>query len=159
MKNEPEILIRSATNADCERAQDLVFGVLHEYGLSPDCRETDKDIADIETNYIKRGGIFELLEDSEGNLLGTAGLYPLDDKKIELRKMYFDKSLRGRGLGKLILKRLIEEAKRRGFRQIYLETNSVLKEAIHLYRKFGFEPVEEKHAARCDQAFKLNIQD
>lgn len=157
MENKPEISIRSAANADCGRVQNLVFGVLREYGLSPDCRETDKDIADIETNYIKRGGVFELLEDAEGNLLGTAGLYPLDDKKVELRKMYFDKSLRGRGLGKLVLNRLIGEAKRRGFRQIYLETNSVLKKAIHLYRKFGFEPVEEKRAARCDQGFKLNI--
>ncbi|MBC7909040.1 MAG: GNAT family N-acetyltransferase, partial [Pyrinomonadaceae bacterium] len=72
-------------------------------------------------------------------------------------KMYFDKSLRGKGFGKRTLERMIEEAKLRGFRRIYLETNSVLKEAIGLYKKFGFEPTDEKHAARCDQAYFLKL--
>jgi putative acetyltransferase len=155
--SQQEISTRSATNADCEKVQKLVFGVLAEYGLKPDCSNTDQDITDIEANYLKRGGVFELLEDAAGNLLGTAGLFPIDAETVELRKMYFDKSLRSRGYGKATLQRMIEEAQKRGFRRIYLETNSALKEAIGLYKKFGFQPVDEKHAARCDQAFTLNI--
>jgi putative acetyltransferase len=101
--------------------------------------------------------MFEILEDAEGRLLGTVGLYPIDRDTIELRKMYFDKCLRGKGFGKLTLERMISEARRRGFKRIYLETNSVLKEAIHLYEKFGFVETDEKHAARCDQAYTLDI--
>lgn len=153
MNKDLEISIRSATNADCERIQNLVFGVLREYGLSPDSKETDKDLTDIEANYINRGGLFETLEDAEGNLLGTIGLYPINSEIVELRKMYFDKILRGRGYGKIVLEKMINEARQRGFKQIYLETNSVLKKAIHLYEKFGFKPTDEKHAARCDQAY------
>ena len=62
-----EITIRPATSADCEKVQNLVFGVLREYGLEPDLSGTDKDIADIEANYTKRGGIFELLENEAGD--------------------------------------------------------------------------------------------
>lgn len=157
MNNNFEITIRSATNADCQRIQNLVFTVLGEYNLQSDCQNTDKDITDIQANYIDRGGVFEILEDSAGKLLGTVGLYPVDAETVELRKMYFAKELRGRGHGKFILEKMIDEAANRGFRRIYLETNSVLKEAIHLYEKFGFKPTDEKHAARCDQAFYLEI--
>lgn len=157
MNREAEINIRSASNDDCRRVRKLVFGVLREYGLEPDLNGTDRDIADIEAHYIKRGGVFELIEDAEGNLLGTVGLYPISAETVELRKMYFSKKLRGRGIGKKMLARMIEKARAAGFKKIYLETASVLKEAVRLYEKFGFHPTEEKHTLRCDAAFTLDI--
>jgi ribosomal protein S18 acetylase RimI-like enzyme len=53
---------------------------------------------------------------------------------------------------------MIERAADLGFKRIYLETNTRLKEAIGLYRKFGFIETDEKHAARCDQAFILELE-
>ena len=157
MGENAKVIIRSATNADCERVQTLVFGVLREYGLEPDLTGTDRDIADIETHYIDRGGIFEIIEDENGELLGTVGLYPMTAETVELRKMYFSKKLRGRGFGTRTLQRMIETARARGFKKIYLETASVLREAVHLYEKFGFQPTDEKHTPRCDAAFTLDI--
>jgi putative acetyltransferase len=157
MDKDPAILFREATNADGDKVRKLVFGVLAEYDLQPDPGGTDSDLNDIEKNYARRGGVFEVLEDGEGNLLGTVGLFPIDAETVELRKMYFDKTLRGKGFGKIALERMIEQAKRLGFRRIYLETNSALKEAIGLYVKFGFAPTDETHAARCDQAYILDI--
>ena len=158
MSEDSKITIRPATNADCERVQSLVFGILREYGLEPDLRGTDRDIADIEKHYIKRGGIFELIENENGELLGTVGLYPVTKETVELRKMYFSKKLRGRGFGKKTLQRMIETAREMGFKKIYLETAQVLKEAVHLYEKFGFVPTDEKHTPRCDAAYYLDLQ-
>lgn len=157
LTNDLEINIRPATNDDCINVQNLVFSVLREYDLKPDPEHTDKDISDIETNYLNRGGLFEVLEDKNGRLLGTVGLFPLDDKRIELRKMYFAKELRGRGLGKETLKRMIATAAEKGYEKIVLETASVLKEAIGLYKKFGFIETHDKNAPRCDQSFYLNL--
>jgi putative acetyltransferase len=157
MGEPPEIFIRLASNKDGERVQALVFGVLREYGLEPDPHDTDRDIADIEAHYITRGGTFELLEDAAGNLLGTCGLYPINAETIELRKMYFSKTLRGRGVGGRTLQRMIEKARRLGYRKLYLETASVLKEAVALYEKFGFAPTDEKHTPRCDAAYFLEL--
>lgn len=154
-----EISIRPATNEDGERIQNLVFGVLEEYGLKPDAEKTDKDIADIEANYFNRGGLFEVLEDGRGVLLGTVGLYPIDAETVELRKMYFAKDLRGRGYGKKTLARMIEKSKELDFGKIYLETASVLKEAVGLYERFGFAPTCEKHASRCDKAYILRLSE
>jgi putative acetyltransferase len=153
-----EIFIRSADNKDCANVQNLVFGILREYGLTVETGGTDADIADIEANYLNRGGVFEIVEDANGNLLGTVGLYPLDAETIELRKMYFAPKLRGRGVGKKMLERMIEEARVRGFKRIYLETASILKEAAALYEKYGFQPTTEGiHSKRCDAAYFLEI--
>ena len=153
-----EISIRSATNADCERVKALVFGVLQEYGLESAPNGTDNDLNDLEANYINRGGIFEIIEDADGNLLGTFGLYPIDAETVELRKMYFAKELRGQGFGKRTLQRMIEKSRELGFKKIYLETASVLKEAVYLYEKFGFQPSAETHAPRCDAAYFLELK-
>jgi putative acetyltransferase len=158
MDDRFEIFIRAAANKDCARVQNLVFGVLREYGLTIETGGTDADIADIEANYTKRGGVFEVVEDAEGNLLGTIGLYPLDAQTVELRKMYFAQKLRGRGVGKRMLERMIEKARALGFKRIYLETASVLKQAVALYEKYGFQPTTDgMHSARCDTAYFLEL--
>lgn len=151
------LIVREATNADCNRIQNLVFAVLAEYGLESDPEGTDSDLADIERNYIQRGGVFEIIEDREGRLLGTAALFPVDRETVELRKMYFDKELRGRGWGSRMLQRLIDRSRGLGFKRIYLETASVLTEATRLYEKFGFVQTDETHAARSDRGYVLQL--
>ncbi|HYO92850.1 MAG TPA: GNAT family N-acetyltransferase, partial [Pyrinomonadaceae bacterium] len=112
----------------------------------------------IEDSYFRRGGVFEVIEDAEGNLLGTVGLYPLDGETCELRKMYFAPGLRGRGLGRHMLERTVESARRLGFKTMRLETASVLEKAIRLYTSFGFKPFEVTHkSARCDQTYFLEL--
>jgi GNAT superfamily N-acetyltransferase len=152
------VTFRSATNADCEQIKLLVFTILSEYDLVPEPLGTDSDLNDIEKNYIKNGGIFEVLVDENNEIFGTVGLFPIDKEIIELRKMYFKKELRGLGFGKLTLKRMIETAKSLGYSQIYIETASVLKEAIGLYEKFGFtQTFEGMHSERCDRAYVLVV--
>jgi putative acetyltransferase len=153
-----DVRIRAATNHDAWRIRRLVFATLGEYGLRPDPETTDADLTDIEASYLKSGGLFEVIEDAEGNLLGTVGLYPLDGETCELRKMYFAPRLRGRGLGRQVLERTVTAARRLGFKRMTLETASVLEQAIKLYTRFGFRPYESAHmSARCDQTFFLDL--
>jgi putative acetyltransferase len=158
--NFPNIHLRLASKEDEEKVTALVRDVLAEFGLRIDPDETDADLRDIEKNYMETGGTFELIEDDEGNLLGTVGLYPLDQESCELRKMYFVQRMRGQGLGKYILERAIEQAKNLGFRKIILETASVLQAANHLYLKYGFRPFEKEHLpSRADLAYILDLNE
>jgi putative acetyltransferase len=154
-----ELSIRSATNEDRDQIEELVFGILRSFDLALDREGTDRDLSDIESNYLDRGGVFEVVENRDGKIVGTVGLYPLDETTIELRKMYFDPSIRGRGLGKQLLTKMIEKAKNLGYLRVYLETASVLTRAVHLYESAGFKPVDVKHTPRCDQAYVLELGD
>jgi putative acetyltransferase len=149
---------RSATNSDRPAIEALVFGVLAEYGLVHDPIGVDSDLANIETNYIARGGSFDVLIDDAGAIVGTIGLYPEGHGVCELRKMYLAKEHRGGGRGRALLEHAIARARALGFRRIELETNSRLVEAIRLYTRYGFQAVANTGlAARCDQRYALDL--
>ena len=157
-ENLSHLTVRSANNDDCERVAELVFAVLAEFGLAGDPDTTDADLRDIEANYQQRGGLFEVIEDRQSNLLGSFGLYPINKITCELRKMYFVPAVRGFGLGKYVLERAIASARELGFKQIVLETSSKLIAANRLYAQFGFEPATSDHlASRADQFYKLDL--
>jgi putative acetyltransferase len=72
--------------------------------------------------------------------------------------MYILKSARGRGLGKRLLEDLLAAARRGGFAEVWLETNSTLTVAASLYEKYGFQPVApDDLRPRCDQAYLLRL--
>lgn len=151
--------LRPATNTDCESVKNLVFTVLAEYGLKPDPGSTDADLDDIKQSYLARGGVFYVLEEQNGSIVGSYGLYPTDPGVCELRKMYLRRDYRGKGLGKHLLEDALTRARESGFRRIRLETASVLKEAIALYESYGFIRYRPQHlSARCDQAYILELR-
>ncbi len=150
--------LRAATNADSEQILDLVFGALTEYGLKPDPDGIDTDLKDIEQSYFSRGGGFSVLENPDGRIIATCALYPVDEATCELRKMYIRPEHRGRGYGKRLLEAALSQARQMGFGTMTLETATVLKEAVGLYKSYGFKPYESTHLCwRCDQAYTLEL--
>lgn len=151
---------RVATNRDAVAIQNLVFSVLNSYGLTPDPEGTDRDLNDLEKAYFQSGGYFGVIENPEAQIVGCFGLYPIDSEIAEVRKMYLLPEARGQGLGKESLAQLVNCAKQKGFQRLHLETNQVLKEAIALYLKFGFLPLQgHVHSGRCDQAYYLDLKE
>ncbi len=152
--------LRSATNEDRNLVTKLIFEILNEYGLKTDPEKTDNDLSDIESNYINRNGIFDLLENETGKVVATVGLYNIDSETCELRKMYLLKSERGNGYGKLLLNHALQRARELGYKKVVLETASVLKEAIGLYKKHGFKRYYPEHlSGRCDQGYYLELKE
>ena len=77
----------------------------------------------------------------DNKLVGGCGIYPtkdLPENTCELVKLYLIPAIREKGIGKLLLEYCIAEAKKRGFKNMYLETMPELTSAIPLYEKFGF---------------------
>jgi putative acetyltransferase len=86
-------------------------------------------------------GSFYLVATENNQLLGGAGIFPsagLPDGVAELVKMYLHQQARGRGLGRLLIERCLEAAKKMGYKKIYLETMPELGKAVAVYEKFGF---------------------
>jgi putative acetyltransferase len=83
----------------------------------------------------------------DGEIVGGAGFYPspgLPEDTCELVKMYLLPQARGKGIGQYLLTACIEEAKKKGYRKMYLETMPELKNAIQLYEKNGFRYLDQQ---------------
>ncbi|HSU29086.1 MAG TPA: GNAT family N-acetyltransferase, partial [Chitinophagaceae bacterium] len=61
----------------------------------------------------------------------------------ELVKMYLLPQARGHGLGKILIEKCMSQAKELGFSKIYLESMPELKQAISLYKKYGWQPLDK----------------
>ena len=160
-ENLARLTIRSANNDDCERVTKLVFDVLAEFGLEGDPDTTDADLRDLEANYPQRGGLFEVIEDADANLLGSFGLYPINNTTCELRKMYFLPELRGLGAGATLMARCLEAARGFHFRQCYLETLRGMNAAMRLYERSGFRRIDHPMGATghggCNTFYLLDL--
>lgn len=73
-------------------------------------------------------------------LLGCAALKELDPRHGEVKSMKTSPQHLRKGVAKQLLQHLIEEAKRRGYQRISLETGSMeaFEAAKRLYVQFGF---------------------
>lgn len=153
-----QLTLRQATNQDREAIEALVFGVLAEYDLKPDPSATDSDLQNIELSYPARGGVFDVLTDEAGHVVGSIGLLPVSSSVCELRKMYLAAPARGLGYGRRLLEHALVRARELGFGRVVLETASVLREAVALYERYGFRRYTPEHlATRCDAAYSLDL--
>lgn len=143
-------VLREATNADFESVWSLIASVLAEYRIVADLSTTDADLGDLDGHYAGRGGAFLVLTCGD-EIVGTVALARVTDSIAELCRMYLAPSHRRHGLGRRMLHAAINEAQRRGFSELHLETASVLVEAIALYRSAGFVTLEQPPIGKnCD---------
>jgi putative acetyltransferase len=77
----------------------------------------------------------------KGELMGCGALKELDSRHGEIKSMRTAPAHRGKGAATLMLNHIEEEAKRRGYKRLSLETGSmdVFAPAHRLYARFGFK--------------------
>lgn len=74
-------------------------------------------------------------------LLGVVALKALDDRSGEVKSMHVAQAARGKGAGQDLMAHLIDEARSRGYRTLWLETGNTegFQSALRLYARLGFK--------------------
>ncbi len=121
-----------------------------------------KALDDPEGYIIAKGGyVFMALLDKEP--VGACALIKMNDPlyDFELAKMAVSPKVQGKNIGWQLAQVAIETAKQRGSKRIYLETNSILKPALALYKKLGFVPILSRPSPyeRADVMLELVLDD
>lgn len=146
--------LRKANKGDESEILRVVKSVLSDYGLKTNPDETDKDLSDLENFYFNNNGWFVVIE-NDNEIIGSYGIFKIDEKTCELRKMYLLKDYQGQGLGKLLMDNAIKKAKELGYSVMILESNKLLNKAISMYEKYGFVQYKPSHLSdRCDFAMR-----
>jgi putative acetyltransferase len=150
-----DFTIRPWEVADRQAVAEVIGTVLAEYGLGWEPEGADRDVLEIEKYYLETGGEFWILLNAGGQVIGSAGYHPISRSvgAVEIRKMYLLRAYRGRGLGRYVLGELEKAIKLRGFQEIWIETASVLKEAVQLYENNGYVASSGVETVRCDRVY------
>ena len=111
--------------------------------------EADYKAVDYPQEYIldKGGHIIVALYKNEP--VGVCALYKMNDSiyDYELAKYAVSPKVQGKGIGTLLGQAAIDKVKELGGKKIFLESNRLLKPAIHIYKKLGFKELKEMHPA------------
>lgn len=83
-----------------------------------------------------------LLATSAGRPVAYGGVRAIDPETAEIKRMWVDDAWRGAGLGSRMLRELEALAVRLGHARVVLDTNKTLLEAIAMYERAGYTPIE-----------------
>lgn len=159
--NTPTMQIRLIQEKDNAQIRDIILAVLTEYGcIGPGYASNDSELDNVYQAYLTANSRYWVIEDEKNQaLLGGSGIGPLkgthpDEKIAELLKLYILPQARGKGLGSQLIRQCIKTANELGFETLYLETVPQMKDAIRLYEKVGFKPIEHPlgntgHSQNC----------
>ena len=101
----------------------------------------DQELAALPGDYVPPAGALLIARDADA-AAGCVALRRCDPRSGEMKRMFVRERYRGTGLGRRLAERVIEEARRRKYRRIVLDTMPHLKSAIALYRDLGFLEIE-----------------
>lgn len=144
MKN---IKIRPIQPSDNSAIAAVIRKSLEEYGENkPGTVYTDPTTDALYELFEKTKSCYFVALD-ESKIIGGCGIYPtegLPNGYGELVKLYLHKNYRGTGLGKKLMQKSIDEAKKMGYRALYLESIPALNSAVYLYEKMGFVKLDQR---------------
>ncbi|MBI3410718.1 MAG: GNAT family N-acetyltransferase [Planctomycetes bacterium] len=76
-----------------------------------------------------------------GAAIGCGAVRPLEPGVGEIKRMYVEPQMRGKGVARAILRKLEEAGRNLGFNVIRLETGTLQPEAIRLYETSGYSQI------------------
>lgn len=151
------MVIRQIEHKDNVELAEVIRAILEEHGeAKPGTVYTDPTTDALFELFEQKNSVYWVVEE-DGKILGGCGLFPtkgLSQNCIELVKLYLSSETRGKGIGRRLMEKCLDDAKMMGFNEVYLETIPALSSAVGLYESLGFvkldEPLGDSGHFACD---------
>lgn len=102
----------------------------------------DREVLSNPEKYIIGPGGYIFFAKEGDQILGTVALMVHHSGVFELTKMAVLPNQRGKKVGQQLMQHCIDHAKSLGESKLILYSNTILENAIHIYRKFGFIEID-----------------
>lgn len=110
-------------------------------GISLCFQNFDQELKTLPGKYAPPDGRL-LLATENDDLAGCIALRKLEDGVCEMKRLFVRPAYRSHGLGRVLVKTIIDEARLLGYTQMRLDTlPGLMDKAIALYRSFGFSEI------------------
>lgn len=137
-----EITYRPIEEKDNKEIAGLIRNVFREFNIHRPGTVYFDPTTDNLFELFRSSGSEYLIAEENGIIIGGCGVYPtpgLPEGCAELVKFYLSAPQRGKGIGWKLMEKTFDSAKRKGYRQLYLESLPELSKAISLYERAGFK--------------------
>jgi putative acetyltransferase len=154
---EPIDLLRATLPEHIEQVRALFL----EYGSSLDfslCFQSfDEEVKNLPGAYGPPNGVLLLARCSD-HAAGCIALRRLEAGICEMKRLYVRPGDRGLGLGRMLVERLIAEARAIGYERMRLDTvGSAMQDAVALYRRLGFQEIAPYSSIPIESALWMEL--
>ena len=128
--------IRTAGGNDWETVRTLCRAYQADIAVDLCFQHFEEELASLPGCYAEpEGGVWIAWE--EERPVGMVALRPLE-RGCEMKRLYVAPAARGTGLGRRLAERCVDEARKRGYETMWLDTLRTMDAANHVYDALGF---------------------
>ena len=159
-----DIIIKHAeSDSDIKKIKELFNEYVMFLGENLDFQGYKSELSSLPGIYSPPEGSLLLALD-KGRAAGCAALKKIGDvkeKNCEMKRLFVKPEYRGNNLGRKLAAMIIEEAVKKGYRTMYLDTLERLEAAMKLYSSLGFTKTDPYYYNPIEDAvyWKLDLPD
>ena len=101
----------------------------------------DDELKDLSEKYSPPEGRL-LCAEIDNKIVGCVAYHKHNSERCEMKRLFVREEYRKFHVGQKLVEAILDYAKSDGYNEMVLDTIKPLKNAIHLYKKFGFVEIE-----------------
>ena len=150
-------LIQASLPEHIEQTRALFLEYAASLGFSLCFQSFDEELKSLPGAYAAPSGRL-LIAQCEQQAAGCVALRKLEDNICEMKRLYVRPAYRGHGLGRILVERVIAEARAIGYERMRLDTvASSMQDAVELYRRMGFKEIAPYRANPIEGALYMEL--
>jgi ribosomal protein S18 acetylase RimI-like enzyme len=151
-------LIQATLPEHIEEARSLFLEYGSSLGFSLCFQSFDEELKNLPGAYGPPSGKLLLLRYAD-HAAGCVALRRLEAGICEMKRLYVRTGDRGLGLGRMLVERVIAEARSIGYTHMRLDTiASSMQDAVALYRRVGFQEIAPYSAIPIEGALWMELE-
>ena len=151
-------IFQANTQEDVDHARTLFEEYAEGLGISLCFQNFDRELANLPGDYAPPDGRL-LLATENDQLAGCIALRKLGAGACEMKRLFLRPAYRGKGLGRLLVHSIIDEARKLGYTTMRLDTlPGRMDQAIALYQSIGFVEIEPYYENPVEDAKFMQLE-
>lgn len=146
------------TDDDIQQARTLFEEYEAGLGISLCFQNFTRELASLPGDYAPPTGLL-LLAKEDDQLMGCIALRRIGPDACEMKRLFVRPAYRAKGLGKVLVETVIDEARNIGYKYMRLDTlPGRMDRAIALYRSLGFVEIPPYYENPVDSATFMELE-
>jgi len=133
-------IVHAYSDEDVRKVRTLFSEYAHSLNFDLSFQHFQAELDSLPGEYSPPRGVL-LLAREGSDMAGCVALRRLGEGICEMKRLYVRPAFRGRSMGKMLSKAVIEEGRVKGYKRMRLDTVPSMREAISLYRLLGFKEI------------------
>jgi GNAT superfamily N-acetyltransferase len=143
-------LTQATTRNDLDQARVLFNEYEASLGISLCFQNFGEELANLPGDYAPPRGRLLVAREFD-HLAGCVAMRPVDQTTCEMKRLFLRPAYRSRGLGRVLVEAIIEEARKIGYTHMRLDTiTDRMGRAVELYKSMGFVEIEPYYHSPVD---------